>query len=504
MKTIIKLLLIVPIICLLVLSCLSQTQETTALKTDIDGKMLISRLEKAIPVLMNKGHVPGLSIAVIRGGKILWTEGFGIKNTKTGEPVEKDTVFEAASLTKPFFAYMVMKLVESGELDLDKPLVEYVPMDYLVDTYIRHPMDLEGFRSDWFKRITARLVLSHSSGLPHGEPRKPLPVLFEPGSRWKYSADGYMYLQRVIEHIKGEPLRDIMRKMVIEPLGMRHSSMVWLENYETQAAVGHDVFSETTGRFRKRRRSHSGASLYTTAEDFAKFVTAVLNHSGLKEHTVKEMLTSQINCDKNVFWSLGFGLENTDNGFGFWQWGDYGIFRNYIVAYKEEQIGVVYLTNSFNGLSIAQDIIDVAIGGGEDLGLTFLNYARYDSPATMFGWTIVEDGPEDAKKLFYKLLEENPDDFNEGSINSTGYALLNAGKIEEAIEVFKLNVETFPESANTYDSLSDAYIRNKDIDLAIDAVKMTLMKIPNDTSRNKVFLANLKNTSLEKLKKLEK
>ncbi len=495
---------VIPMACLLVLSCLGFAQKTIPLKTDIEGKVLISRLERIIPDLMKKGHIPGLSIAVIQDGKILWAEGFGIKNTKTGEPVDKDTVFEAASLTKPFFAYMVMKLVESGKLDLDKPLVEYVPQDYLENTYIRHSMDLEDFRLDWFKRITARLVLSHSSGLPHGEPRKPLPVLFEPGSQWKYSADGYMYLQRVIEHIKGEPLRDIMRKMVIEPLGMKHSSLVWQEKYERQSAVGHDVFSETTGLFRKRKRSHSGASLYTTAEDYAKFVTAVLKNRGLKENTVKEMLTSQINCDKNVFWSLGFGLERTENGFGFWQWGDYGIFRNYIVAYKKEQVGLVYLTNSFNGLSIAQDIIDEAIGGGEDFGLSFLNYPRYDSPATVFCWAIVEDGLEDAKKLFYKLLKEKPKIFNEESINSTGYTLLNAGKTEEAIEVFKLNVDTFPESANTYDSLSDAYIRNKNIDLAIEAIKKTLEKIPNDTSRDKEFLDNLKNTAIEKLKKLEK
>jgi len=60
-------------------------------------------------------------------------------------------------------------------------------------------MDMEGFRRDWFERITTRMVLSHSSGLPHGEPRKPLPIFFEPGTKYKYSADGYEYLQRIME-----------------------------------------------------------------------------------------------------------------------------------------------------------------------------------------------------------------------------------------------------------------------------------------------------------------
>ena len=287
--------------CLLVLNCLGQTEKPSPLKTDIDGQVLVSTLEKTIPDLMKKGRIPGLSIAVIQDGSILWTEGFGIKNNKTGEPVEKNTVFEAASLTKPFFAYLVLKLVEAGELDLDKPLVEYIPQDHLEKRYVGHPLDLEGFRSDWFVKITARDVLSHSSGLPHGEPRKPLPVFFEPGTQWKYSADGYMYLQRVIEFIKGQPLRDIMREMVIEPLEMEHSSMVWRESYEALSAVGHDVFGETSGRFRKRSRAHAGASLYTTAEDYAKFVVAVLNNTGLDLDTVKEMLAPQVECDDNVF-----------------------------------------------------------------------------------------------------------------------------------------------------------------------------------------------------------
>lgn len=489
---------------LLISGCQSRTQKSNKLKTDINTSSLISNLNNSIPELMEKAGVPGLSIAVIQDSEIIWAEGFGIKSTQTGEPVDKNTIFEAASLTKPFFAYLVMKLVEKGELDLDKPLIQYVPQKYLEDRYIRHSLDFEGFNREWFERITARMVLSHSAGLPHGEPRKPLPVLFEPGTDWKYSADGYLYLQRVIEHIKGERLKDIMQREVIEPLEMTNSSMIWREEYEKQSAVGHDVFSETTGRFRKRRYAHSAASLYTTAEDYAKFVMAVLNDTGLDTETVDEMLAPQINCEGNVLWSLGFGLENTPHGYGFWQWGDYGIFRNYVVAYKEQKIGVVYLTNSFNGLSFGQDIVDLAIGGGEDFGLSFLNYLPYDSPTAVFFWTLAEEGVEKVRPLFFQLRKESPDEFDEGRINSIGYQFLNADRVDEAIEIFKLNVEAFPDSANTYDSLSDAYIKKGEIPLAIEAVKKTLEKIPGDTSRDKAALESLKNTALDKLKKLEK
>ncbi|UCE40881.1 MAG: serine hydrolase [Candidatus Aminicenantes bacterium] len=480
-----------------------KAQEAPPLKADADSQKLIAELEELVPELMKKADIPGMSIAVIKDGKIIWTEGFGIKNTKTGEAVTKDTIFEAASLTKPFFAYMAMQLVERGELDLDKPLHEYIPQEVLVKKYIRHPWDLEGFNRDWFRRVTARLVLSHSSGLPHGEPRRPLPILFEPGSRYKYSADGYQYLQQVIEHLKGEPLKDLMVKAALEPLGMEHSSMVWQKRYEAQAAVGHDVFSETNGRFRKRRSATAAASLYTTAEDYARFVLAMLNDVGLKNETIAKMLTPEIDVDKNVYWGLGFGLEKTPNGKAFWQWGDYGIFRNYIVAYKEKKIGVVYFTNSFNGLSIGDEIVKHAIGGGNDLGLGFLGYDRFDSPARAFTKTMVDKGMKEAVKVFHELKNNHPDDVDEAAINRIGYTFLNAKKTKEAIEIFKLNVENYPDSANVYDSLAEAHMNDGDIDLAIKYYKKTLEMIPKDKKADKTTLENLKRGATEKLKELE-
>lgn len=493
----------IPVLVLFVsfLPCIAQ--EVPPLKTGAANQELIAELERIVPELMKKGDIPGMSIAVIKDGQIIWNGGFGIKNIKTGEAVTKDTIFEAASLTKPFFAYVAMQLVESGELDLDKPLHEYLPQDELVKKYLRHPWDLEGFNREWFRRITARLVLSHSSGLPHGEPRRPLPVLFEPGSRYKYSADGYQYLQLVIEHLKGEPLKDIMAKRALVPLGMKHSSMVWQDKYETQAAVGHDVFSETNGRFRKRRRAVAAASLYTTAEDYARFVAAMLNDVGLKKETVAKMLTPQIDVDEDVYWGLGFGMEKTPNGKAFWQWGDYGIFRNYIVAYKEEMIGVVYLTNSFNGLSIGDEIVKLAIGGGNDLGLGYLGYDRYDSPIRIFARTIVDKGIAEAVKVFHELKNNHPGDFNEAAVNRAGYTFLNAKKTKEAVEIFKLNVDAYPGSANVYDSLAEAYMSDGDIDLAIKYYRKTLEMIPEDKKADKAALESLKRGATENLKKLE-
>ena len=299
---------LVACICMMVLSfpvVLCVAQEMPPLKTDTDDQKLIAEMEKQILVLMEKAEIPGLSIAIIKDSKIIWAEGFGIKNTKTGELVTKDTIFEAASLTKPFFAYMAMQMVESGELDLDKPLHEYLPREDLVKKYIRHPWDFEGFNREWFQRITARLVLSHSSGLPHGEPRRPLPILFEPGSRYKYSADGYQYLQQVIEHLKGEPLKDLMVKAALEPLGMKHSSMVWQKNYETQAAAATDLGGIEVAK----KRLVITIGLDTIRHNHN--CTAVIMAAGdAKSTIVKQAVTSDINIDTPA--SVLHDLPNDD------------------------------------------------------------------------------------------------------------------------------------------------------------------------------------------------
>jgi CubicO group peptidase (beta-lactamase class C family) len=478
-------------------------QAAAPLKTGMAGERLAAELERAIPELMKKATIPGLSIAVIRDGTLLWSGAFGVKNSKTGEPVTENTIFEAASLTKPFFAYAAMKMVESGELSLDRPLLEYVPREK-IEQALGHSLDLEGFRGDWFRKITARHVLSHSSGLPHGERGRPYPLFFEPGTKYRYSADGYFYLQKVIEHLKGQSLDALMQKLAIEPLGMTASRMVWQERYEKEAAVGHDVLGETEGKFRKRTEAHAGATLYTTARDYARFVIAMMNDTGLKPETIKEMLKPQVDVAKDVFWGLGFGLERNPNGDTFWQWGDYGIFRNYIVGYKKQKIGLVYLTNSFNGLSIGQDLVRAAIGGGEEPAIAYLAYDQHDSPGPRFFREVIGKGPEEAARLFPEFRTRYPGSFNEAAVNRVGYQLMSVRRFQEAIAVLKLNVEAYPQSANVYDSLAEAYMNSGDKELAVAFYKKVLEAIPGDPRPDKEFLEGLRKGAEEKLGELQK
>ena len=116
-----------------------------------------SRLEETVARLLREGEVPGAAVAVVRGGRVEWHKGFGVKNAETKEPVDGSTVFEAASLSKPVFAYAVLKLVDQGKLDLDAPLSKHLPTPYV-----------EG--DERLNLVTARMVLSHRTGFPNWRP----------------------------------------------------------------------------------------------------------------------------------------------------------------------------------------------------------------------------------------------------------------------------------------------------------------------------------------------
>ncbi len=264
---------------------------------------------------MKKAMIPGLSIAVIRDGSILWNKGFGVKNRESKEPVTNETVFEAASFSKPVYAYAVLKLVERGELDLDKPLVEYVTDEYIKKNFLGRDID-----DDRFRKITARKVMTHSSGFPNWRGRNPLKINFEPGQKFSYSGEGFGYLQKIIEKISGLSLNEFMKKEVFDPLGMRSSSYVWQESYDKHTAYPHSMMGDI-GRKGKPKNGHAAATLHTTASNFAKYMMAIMNQAGLQQSTIDSMLTPQIvvepDVTNDVVWGLGIGLQKTPHGIAY-------------------------------------------------------------------------------------------------------------------------------------------------------------------------------------------
>jgi CubicO group peptidase (beta-lactamase class C family) len=239
---------------------------------------LRAALEARVPGLLRDGDVPGISIAVIRDGQLFWSGAFGAADPSTGAtgaPAGQDTAFQAASLSKPVFTYIALRLVDRGALGLDTPLVTYLPY--------------ERFADDRASRITARMVLSHTTGLPNWGDDK-LKLAFPPGERFSYSGEGFFYLQKVVEKITGTPLAELAHREVFEPFGMTRTSYVWPGG---PMAVGIDD-NGILGPTDPKLKANAAASLLTTAGDYARFLLAVLAGRGLKPETAAAMLKPQV------------------------------------------------------------------------------------------------------------------------------------------------------------------------------------------------------------------
>ena len=452
-------------------------QTTPALKKPDQATTV--RLQKSVPELLQKGTVPGLSIALLRDTTTYWVHSFGVRDTKSGQPVTEETIFEAASLSKPVFAYGVLKLVDQGKLDLDTPLTRYLSPPYI-----------EG--DDRLENITARYVLSHRTGFPNWRgDGNALTIRFTPGERFSYSGEGFVYLQKVVEKVTGRALNDYMAEAVFVPLRMKSSSYVWRDDYDRRTATGHDGDGQTREKS-KPKEANAAASLHTTAADYALFVEAVMKGTGLKPKTVREMETPQIavdpectNCtdrapkelSRNVFWGLGWGIQETEPGESLWHWGDNGAFKCFVVFYPKRKIGMVLFTNSENGLSIAQAVEAEALGGDQP-AFTWIKYDRYDSEAIRFARAVRENGAGPAIDEFRPALLRG--DISEGFINSTGYRLMGQNKFADAIRIFQLNVALYPRSWNVYDSLGEAYMNHGEKELAIQNYEKSLELNPQN------------------------
>jgi len=186
---------------------------------------IVIDLEKYIPEYIHEKDIPGVAIALIRDGKVVWTEGFGIVNTIITKPTTSETLFEVASNSKVVTAYIALRLVDQGRLSLDEPLNTYLPEPWLPP-------------SEYRNAVTLRQVLSHTSGLGANITLN-RDILFVPGSHYYYSGIGFMYLQKVIEQVTSRGLEDLAQEMVFAPLGMSSSSFVNQVDFTTRTANGH-------------------------------------------------------------------------------------------------------------------------------------------------------------------------------------------------------------------------------------------------------------------------
>jgi CubicO group peptidase (beta-lactamase class C family) len=352
----------------------------------------IAELPELIGVWMEQADAPGLSVALIEADEVAWTAGFGVADAATRVPVTADTVFQAASLSKPVVAYAALREVDTGRLDLDQPLAAYLPEPYAPDV-------------PQVQTITARQVLSHSSGLQNWRqtPEEPLQLAFEPGSGFRYSGEGYFLLQRVLEQLAGAPFEAFMQRALFQPLGMTRSTYLWTVEHAAWIAAGHrergepaEAWNAWQGQrmleiaadwgqpletwtyadvLRALPEIHpeltplpnnlipnAAGSLLTSAADYARFLLQLLRAPGagplpLSRPLHATMLTPQARLNSWLSWGLGWGVEDEAGKRLHWHWGDNMIFQSFVLAALAQRWGAIILTNSGRGLKVCERII---------------------------------------------------------------------------------------------------------------------------------------------------
>jgi CubicO group peptidase (beta-lactamase class C family) len=351
-----------------------------------------------LPEIMEIAGVPGVSMSLVQDGRIAWSHYRGVVDVTTNQPVSADTLWPAASLSKPAFAFAALHLVDEGKLDLDRPLKSYVP-DHAPD-------DPRG------NKIAARHVLSHSSGLRNWRQRADQPLVpdFEPGARFQYSGEGFYYLQRAVEHITGMGFEQFMEERLLNPLGMKSSTYSWRRDVAARLVSGHDqgqprqspskdlamrlldvadqqkrplatfkhedlvaamqAMSPAPPALPNFMIPNAAASLLTTPTDYANFFIELLDDRNsavdLKPATRKLMFTQHSRINRALGWGLGIGLEQQPDAAGdpnfLWHWGDNGAWKNFVLVHPTTKSAIVVFTNGSRGLNVSQRVITAATG----------------------------------------------------------------------------------------------------------------------------------------------
>lgn len=277
-----------------------------------------------------------------------------VSGCASARPIHAEAVFQAASLTKPVIAFVTLKLAREGKLDLSAPVSRYLPDGYV---HRQNPFgganatEVDLVNASTLASIPVATLLNHSSGLPNWT-RGALSPEFVPGERWQYSGEGYVLLQSVISAVTGQDIESCVSKYVFDPLAMRHSRLRLTEDIREQLVNGTSWFG--WGRQFDFSEPNAASSLYTTAEDYAKLISALLTDTALLSLTLANPVLTDPKL--GLSWGYGWGIEAATGGPYLWQWGNNPGYRAFAMVSASSRNGYVLLTNSERGMPLAASL----------------------------------------------------------------------------------------------------------------------------------------------------
>lgn len=433
-------------------------QHTKSFKAN-EKNINVKDLNRQIEKIMYEVGVPGLSFAVIDNNEVVLSKNYGYKLLEDSSKVDQETIFEAASLSKTFLLLPVYQMVDEGKLDLDKPLYEYV----------EHPRLAHDSR---YKKITARMILSHSSGIENWQSnhnRDTLEIIADPGTEYVYSGEGYNYLAGVMAELLDQSIDEYMKSMVYEPLGLNRTYNKYIDegNSPTNHAYGHNEFGEGWEKW-KNDEPIPSSGINTVAGDYAKLLVALFNGKHLKDVRVDEMKKGMVLIgeeDSKLFYGPGFEVLYTDTDTLIFQGGSNSGWKGQLCYSIPQKKGIVLMTNSDRGKLMTNKLCEIT--AGIDISKYFEDdaFTQYPSIATeLFNIYRVKDA--DAMfETMETIIKE--DKMEEAILNELAYAF-RAKDIDIAKRFASENIKLYPEEPNAYWLLGKLYFGSEDYELALN------------------------------------
>ncbi|WP_425290757.1 serine hydrolase [Spirosoma linguale] len=438
-------------------------------------------LDKFLRDQMGQLRIPGMQVAVVQRGHLVFSKSYGFANLQDSIPVTSKSVFAINSCTKAFTGVAIMQLVEEGKVDLGAPVSRY----------------LDGLPATW-QPITIRQLLTHVSGLPDilrvlGTPgqeiseetawarTKAMPMDFPRGEQFSYNQTNYALLGKIIDKLRDKPFVQVFNERQFMIAGLANTGFGDSRDVIPHKGPSYRYISRLDGNvlhipkltpsyeeFPAFRRTASGMN--STAEDMAHWIIALQQGKLLKTKAARDTMwtAGRYNNGSPTQWALGWGLTKFRPKH--WAVGMSGGGRSAFLVYPDDDLAVIVLTN-LAGSSPENFIEEIAGYYNPDIPAS--------DPITSLRLQLQKRGFEQAIPVANELKKRNLQP-NEDELNDWAYRLMSSGQTKEALELFKLNVDLYPQSWNVYDSLAESYERLGNSELAVKHYNRSLALNPDN------------------------
>lgn len=443
---------------------------------------------KAAP-LAKDNLIPAISFTTVSSTGEITTKANGVTSNSDPQKVNDQTVFEAASLSKPVFAYVVLKMAQRGEIDLDMPLIEILEQKFgKEDPRAQFGPPFPGIREhDNYRKLTARMLLSHQAGLPNEFNPPDFRFVADAGNSFDYSGEAYRFLMEVIDKVASPNSVEILAQEEFKKIGMEHSSFI--RPNTANIAVGHHSDGKTDER-QHFYGIHPAGSLYTTAEDYGKFLITCTSDDYVRKEMFSPCVTTLSGDNKGekqgvpegilskIAWGFGIGLQkNTDGSTTAFHWGDgSGTCRNFAAINLSTNQAVACFTNSANGPLVFRQICEPVVGNLSAVSqwLTVREgLPRPNLPAIDYQTNIIDFDQEDSgwRRFLSSNSQPTPEQFRQAGDSIKRYFEENKhrGVSSEKLLTweFSLNFHAFQMYANC----KDLEMMQKFINQSVDQFK---------------------------------